>query len=158
MRILFGAMIFALVLSVTPALAKGGGWGVVWWSWGGEVMAKIKDFPDTSEFKTADGHFFDAGLIYRQISVYSIPLWNYDVRWAGYIDDYRYVDFDRKELEDIARKAQVSLPDEPELPFWDSYGGKMLVGGLLFVGLLVVIAGWVLKEMEMAMRRRMEQE
>ena len=104
-------------------------------------MVKVADFPDTSRFQTTDGRFFDAGLIYKQISVYSIPIWNYDVRWAGYINGSRYVDYNRSQLERLARIAQVSLPDDAELPFWDSYGGKLLVGFSL-----ALLTGWLFSE------------
>ena len=130
-----------LVLNATSASAGSRGWGIIWWNWGSEFMVKIVDFPDTSRFQTTDGEFFDAGLIYKQISVYSIPLWNYDVRWAGYINNNRYVDYNRSQLERLARIAQVSLPDEAELPFWDSYGGKLLVGFSM-----ALLTGWGLSE------------
>ena len=142
MRLLFGAVVCVLVLSATPASAKGG-WGIIWWSWGGEVMVKVADFPDTPRFQTADGRFFDAGVIYKQISVYSLPLWNYDVRWAGYIGGSRYVDVGKDQLMRLARIAQVSLPDDPELPFWDSYGGKMIIGFCL-----AVLTAWIRSEGE----------
>ena len=128
MRLLLGVVVCVLVLNATSASARSRGWGIIWWNWGSEFMVKVADFPDTSRFQTAGGRFFDAGLIYKQISVYSLPLWNYDVRWTGYINNNRYAEVSKEDLLRFARIAQVSLPDDPELPFWESYGGKLVVG------------------------------
>lgn len=105
----------------------------VLFSLGGETTHKVADFPDTEEFQTADGWYFvDAGIVYKQITVFFLPLWNYDVRWAGHIpNSSRYVDLTRSELEELATRANIALPQDPELPLWDRIGGKLVLVLLL---------------------------
>ena len=104
------------------------------WDEGGEKIIKIADFPDTEEFRSADGHNFDAGAIYKRFRVFAVPLWVYDVRWCGYISETLYMELDTVGLSTFARSAGVTLPVEPPIPFWDQWGGK-LVALLALVGL-----------------------
>lgn len=99
----------------------------VFFSFGGETTAKIVDFPDTDHFLSQDG-YVDAGVIYKQITILFLPIWNYDIRWAGYLeeDPYSYIPLTREELKDLAESAEVTLPEVPVLPFWTSYGGKIV--------------------------------
>lgn len=109
----------------------------VFFTFGGEKTHKIADFPDTEEFRTPDrlfGQFVDAGVIYKQITIFFLPLWNYDIRWAGYIpNSSQYVPLTRSELEELATRANVSLPLNPELPLWDRIGGKLILALLLVI-------------------------
>ena len=124
----------------------------VFFSWGEETIVKIADFPDTPDFQTKDENYFDAGVIYKQITIFFLPLWNYDVRWTGYIDSDYYVELSPEEMQDFAVElspeemqdfavvAEVSLSQAPALPFWDRYGGKLILLVLLAVLLLVAVA------------------
>ena len=112
----------------------------VFFSWGEETIVKIADFPDTPDFQTKDENYFDAGVIYKQITIFFLPLWNYDVRWTGYIDSDYYVELSPEEMQDFAVVAEVSLSQAPALPFWDRYGGKLILLVLLAVLLLVAVA------------------
>ena len=103
----------------------------------GEKIVKIADFPDTAQYRSSDGHNFDAGLIFKHFSLFSVPLWVWDVRWCGYISDTLYMEFDTVELSTYARAAGVTLPPAPPVPFWDEWGGKLTV-----IGLLAVVLGW----------------
>ena len=80
--------------------------------------SKIADFPDTPDFQSADGHYVDAGVICKQIRVFFLPLWNYDIRWTGYVTEDIYVPFHYAELQDLAYLAKIDLPVTPSLPFW----------------------------------------
>ena len=97
------------------------------WDHGGEKIVKITDFPDTEEFRSTDGHNFDAGAIYKRFRVFNVPLWVYDVRWCGYISETLYMELDTVGLSTFARSAGVTLPVEPPIPFWDQWGGKLVV-------------------------------
>ena len=109
----------------------------VFFDFGGEVIAKIADFPDKPPFKTSDGHFFDAGVIYKQINIFWLPIWNYDVRWCGFINEVdKFVEMNRKELEQYAQLAHISLPENIEIPFEDQYGGKLMLA------LLAILIGF----------------
>lgn len=104
-----------------------------------EKTIKVADFPDTENFRAKDGELLDAGYVFKQFRVFWIPVWNYDGRWCCYGQSSGApYEIQKTNLDVLARAANVSLPAEPELPFWDLYGGK-LVGGLL---LLFIFASW----------------
>ena len=112
-------LLFLLGFTSTASARK-----VVFCSWGGETIIKMVDFPDTASFQTSDGRYFDAGAIYKEVQIFFLPLWSYDVRWAGYIDEENYVELNRNELNGLALLANVTLPPKIELPFWNRWGGK----------------------------------
>ena len=103
----------------------------VFFSWGGEQIIKVADFPDTEDFKALDGKYLDPGYRYKHISLFFVPIWNYSGQWCGYVGDSdHYLDLDKAELDVLAGAAGaagVKLPATPSLPFWDSYGGKLLL-------------------------------
>lgn len=109
----------------------------IFFSWGGESIEKVEEFPDNESFMSADNHFFDAGIRYKQVSIFFIPIWNYDIEWCGYINDQMYLDFSKEELDSFASSANIKIPNEFQLSFWTEYGGKLLfallVGGYLFI-------------------------
>ena len=109
----------------------------VFFSWGGETVSKVADFPDTPAFRI-DGDYTDAGVIYKQIQVFFLPLWNYDIRWAGYIDASTYIPFTYAELQELANQAGVELPAKPSPPFWEIYGGKLVL--LIVLGFVLMFA------------------
>jgi len=126
-------LISLLFLFATPAVAA-----PVFFQWGGEKIVKEMDLPDTPTFQIPDGTYLDVGYRYKQISVFFIPIWNYDEKWCGYIgNDKQYLDLSRNELSILAEAASLKLPDEPSLPLWDSIGGK-----LLFLLILVLYFGY----------------
>lgn len=98
----------------------------IFFSWGGENIVKVVDFPDNENFLSSDNRYFDAGYRYKQVSIFFIPVWNYDLNWCGYISDKYYLDLSKNQLGEYANLAQVALPDEPELDFWNKFGGKLL--------------------------------
>ena len=113
--------------------------------WGGEKSIKIRDFPDIPDFQDAEGYYIDAGIIYKQATIFFIPVWNYDRRWIGFIDGSdEYYELSRTELENFASLANVSLPENFQLPFWDSYGGKLVF--LLGIILLILWMNSVLRD------------
>ncbi|BDS09790.1 hypothetical protein [Aureispira anguillae] len=96
-------------------------------SFGGETIIKVQDFPDTELFQMENGSYVDAGCIYKQVSIFFIPVWNYDIRWCGYTgEDGNYVILSKEELDAIAQEASITLPATPTLSFWHSIGGKLL--------------------------------
>lgn len=105
----------------------------VFFSWGGEQINKIADFPDTEEYQVEGGLHFDAGCIYKQVSIFFIPVWNYDLRWCGYVEGSDgYISYSKEELDVFATAAGVTLPEEPAISFWNRIGGKLVF--LLIIG------------------------
>jgi len=112
----------------------------VLFSWGNEGIAKILDFPDIEELKSGDSNqFIDAGIRYKQVSIFFFPVWNYDATWCGYIgSDKEYINLNYEQLNEIANGVKMTLPDAPEdgIQFWDKYGGKLVFGVLLLAFLM----------------------
>lgn len=50
--------------------------------------------------------------------------------------DYTYADLSKEDISYL--QSQLSgIPNEPSLPFWDAYGGKLLAAGILFILFLI---------------------
>jgi hypothetical protein len=106
----------------------------VFFSWGGEKIIKVLPLPDTPDFKSKEGAHIDVGYRFKQITIFFIPAWNYDEYWCGYIENgNRYIDFDKKTLDDGAAQASMIIPSGSPIPFWDAYGGKLLLLLIVFV-------------------------
>ena len=98
----------------------------VFYSYGGEKIIKVMDLPDTSDFQGTSGEFIDIGYIYKQVTVFFIPVANYDKRWCGYIGSKtNYLRLDREELSRLAERANLQFPQKPFL--WDSILGDIFV-------------------------------
>jgi hypothetical protein len=123
------AMCAALATAAAPSRAEAAPFIV---GWGGEKIITVAELPGTAAFKSGDTHF-DLGYRFKQITFFFIPVWNYDGKWCGSIrgDGSHFFDFDRERLEKMARAADISLPAEPAISAWDSYGGKALVGAII---------------------------
>jgi hypothetical protein len=126
--------VVALLASASNAYAA----KPVFFSFGGETVVKVADFPDTPEFQNTESHYVDAGMRYKQVSVFFIPVWNYDEQWCGYISDTMYLDLSKERLNELATAAKITLPSEFKISFWDKVGGK-----LLFIALLVAYVLYV---------------
>jgi hypothetical protein len=99
-----------------------------------EKIIKVADFPDTDNFELSRGQYVDAGYVYKQVSVFFIPVWNYDGRWAGYVGkDDTYLQLTKSDLDEMAAAASVKLPDSPSLPIWQSVGGKLVFAFILLL-------------------------
>ena len=124
--------IFSVMLLCTSAYAK-----PVLFGWGGERIIKAMEFPNNPNFQTPSGEYIDAGYRYQQITVFFLPLWNYNEKWCGYIgSDESYLDLNRDELAVLAAEADLTLPTNVTIDAWDSIGGKLtfIIGLLLLVG------------------------
>jgi|GEM_PF-3123375 len=101
---------------------------------GNEKIIKVADFPNTEEYKVASGQYIDAGYMYKQAHIFYIPVWNYGGRWAGYVgNDKLYLDLTKEELDELAKEANVKLPEAPSLSLWETVGGKSVFGLILIL-------------------------
>lgn len=88
---------------------------------GGKRVVKIADFPDTPYFQTVEGDCFDAGVIYKQWRLLYVPLWIYDVRWCGFIEDPDYhVKLSTVEISQFTREAGWSCRPRHRSRSWTS--------------------------------------
>lgn len=121
------ALIFLTLLSLSFAPSAAA--APVFFTWGGEKIVKEIDLPDTSDYQDKEGKHFDIGYRYKQITIFFIPVWNYDKQWCGAIkgDSDHYLIWSQDDAVAVADSAGLKLPDSPSLPFWDAYGGKILI-------------------------------
>ncbi|MEZ5426541.1 MAG: hypothetical protein R2747_09770 [Pyrinomonadaceae bacterium] len=124
---------FILGIMIVPARAAAG-----FFSYGGEEVIKVADFPDTKEFYHPQHGYIDAGYVYKQVSIFFIPIWNYEGRWVGHIgSEEKYLPMPKDLMDKLAADAGVQLPETPDLPFWEAVGGK-----IIFSLIILAIFGW----------------
>lgn len=122
--VLAGVAFGALLLAAKPAQAA-----PVFFGWGGDKIVKIADLPQTQDYLNTEGKHVDLGYRFKQVTVFFIPIYNYDEHWCGYLNEEldAYVPLSDEQARDIARSAGVTLPGQP-IPDWDLWQGKLLVG------------------------------
>lgn len=118
----------------------------VLFSVGDEKIMKAQDLPDTEYFYNEGTQtYVDVGYCYKQVTVFFLPVWNYDGRWCGYIGkDDVYLDIgmdDIKEVVQAAGQPALTLGTEAELPIWETVGGKVavLLVLLVLIGVQVLV-------------------
>ena len=134
-RNLLSLVLLSIILATFTPPAQAG--IPIIWSNGGESMMKVADLPDSEEYITSEGKFYDIGYRYKQFKLFWIPVWNYDKQWCGYIDNDTFVNLTETEVFNLAQAAGVRLPKNVQPPFWDEWGGKLLL--LSGLGLLIFI-------------------
>ena len=99
----------------------------------GETFIKVLDLPKDYEMEYNERVYHaDLGIKFYQFSLFWIPLFNYGEKKYVYLnerkDDYVFIELtsdDVSELQDIYGSSVI--PSDPELPFWDVWGGKMVL-------------------------------
>jgi len=113
----------------------------VFFGWGDEKIIKVIDLPDINDlYNPSEATYVDLGYRFQQVNIFFVPVWNYNGQWCGYIGkDDMYIPmtegdwsafFDSQVFPLISYHG-LSFPDKPKLPFWDEYGGKLLIGIIL---------------------------
>jgi len=106
----------------------------------GDRIIKVADLPQAPEFevdsrpqfappsmKTQKVHV-DIGYIWKQNKLLFLPIFNDDGHYVAYTgSETQYIEFKKGELDDWASRANVSLPASYSIPFWDAWGGKLLL-------------------------------
>lgn len=127
MTMVFGLSMFTTIAHAGPP---------VFFSWGGEKIVMVMPLPNMQEFQLKTGEHVDIGYRFSQITIFFIPVWNYEEHWCGYIGtDKRYMDYDKATLDDAARSASLTIPTGSPIPFWDAYGGKLVFAILVLLSL-----------------------
>lgn len=113
----------------------------VFFSFGGEKISKVAEFPNTEEFNSQYG-YYNAGVKYKQVSIFFIPLWNYDKQWCGSLAKKdTYLMMSEAQVREMAAIAKVELPENPKIPAWDAYGGKVLFAVLILGYFMLGVMG-----------------
>jgi hypothetical protein len=113
-------------------------------------IIKVADLPNTPDFEVSARQRYnigakpekvhlDIGYLWSQNSLLVFPILNTDGRFVGYTgSDSQYIEFSKGELEDLTTKANIPMPQAPSIPFWDAWGGKLLL--LVLIPPFVVIS------------------
>lgn len=106
-------------------------------SYGGETIVKVVSLPDTEDYRTPEGNHVDIGYLYKSVSIFYVPVWNYDGRLVGLISgEDSYLNITPDQISVIAHLAGITIPAGPYLDFWQRIGGKIVfVIGLVLFGL-----------------------
>ncbi len=141
--ILFSVFVFSMCLEASAQFVYG------------DHVIKVLDLPNTEEFiikgDVSDNQFElmgtelcgDLGIAHKQFCIV-FPLWNYgEPKYVLYRDKNMYdassVDYYSIPLsdEDIAYFHELyGIPLTPQIPFWDKWGGKLVILLLLILFLV----------------------
>ena len=117
-------VLFVMLLSTNKV--KAGGIPILYSN--GTEVEKVKELPYRSEF-TLNGYHADLGIMHEQFSIFWIPLWNYGTeKYVLYYksgDTYNYSDLSSSDIRYLQSEFG-GISTNPELPFWDVWGGKLL--------------------------------
>jgi len=118
---LFGALFF----TASTVSAK----GVILYSNGPKIDV-VQQLP--AEI-TINKEHVNLGVMYKQFSIFWIPIWNYGTTEYVLINDKEdtYFDVDAKELETLRTKFNVTIAETPSISFWNKIGGKILILALI---------------------------
>lgn len=107
------------------------------------VVTKVLDLPINDAFtivaENGQSYHANLGVMYDEFSLFWVPIWNYgEMKYVLFTDtkigeyDYTYVDLS---AEDVAflQSQFGGIPTEPELPFWNAIGGKLVLLLLILV-------------------------
>ena len=101
----------------------------------GAHVIKVVDLPNTPEYCDSTPYgspkYLDLGIAHEQIRLI-IPLWNYgEPRYVLYredpggVIDYYTQDLDKEKIAYF--HEMYGIPLTPEIPFWDKWGGKLVL-------------------------------
>ena len=96
-------------------------------SYGAEKLVKIQEVPAEK---------FTLGVIYKQVTLFGMPLWNYDKRLCGYINETKYDELTKEQADRIIAKANIKVPFFMGIPCWDLVGPKIILI-VLILGLII---------------------
>ncbi|MCL1943804.1 MAG: hypothetical protein FWF54_09700 [Candidatus Azobacteroides sp.] len=124
---LFGALFF----TANSVSAR----GIIVYS-NGEKIEVVKNLPDSV---IIDGKHVNLGVMYKQFSVFWIPMWNYGETKSVLVNDKEdiYYDLTAEDVEMLKIGFNIDVPQEPVIGFWNKIGGKIVWG----VVILAVICG-----------------
>ena len=104
----------------------------------GDHIKRVADLPDIEEMKV-QGRYVDIGYCYKQLSIMFIPVWNWEERYCGYVDENTYSDVGKEDLLEISKalNADTSWDDgKSKLSMWERVWGKLAFAGVLLLFML----------------------
>lgn len=98
-----------------------------------EKSVKVADLPG-EEFTLPDGRRVAVGYCYEQFQLFWIPLWNWNEKYCGYVDEKSYTTASYEELIGISKimGLDTSWDDgKSKIPLWERIGGKVVLIAIL---------------------------
>lgn len=124
----------------------------------GKQILVVQILPQTDDYciELDDGtkEHADLAIYYDQLVIFGMPIFNYGkaeyVLFApieGREYDYLYSELSPDDMDYIAYDTGERVPLQPELPFWDKWGGKLaMLTFLSFIALLICKGPKLLKK------------
>ena len=109
---------------------------VLFWSAGGEKISLVEEMPDTEKWEV-NGESMDLYVIHKQLSIFWIPLWNWEPRYVMSnegMDGY----YEFSEPAELAEIEAEHGDAASAIPFWDRIGGKLIPGSIVIIPAAVI--------------------
>jgi len=105
--------------------------GIIFYS-AGEKIEVAKNLPDSAIIN--DEHV-NLGVMYKQFSIFWIPMWNYGETKYVFVNDKKntYYDIAEGDIEMLKSDFNVDVPQDPVIGFWNKTGGKIIWGILILL-------------------------
>jgi len=103
----------------------------------GEKIEKVKQLPDSA---IVNDEHVNLGVMYKQFSIFWIPMWNYGETKYVLINDKKdtYFDLTPEDIQMMKTEWNVDVPQTASIGFWNRTGGKIIWG----IVILAAIFGW----------------
>ena len=97
----------------------------------GEKVDITKTLPQ--EAVVNNNEHVNLGTMYKQFSIFGIPVWNYGETKYVLINDKKdkYCDLSAEIREMLKTNFTIELPEKPTIGFWNKIGGKIVLGVIL---------------------------
>ncbi len=96
-------------------------------------------------FKVENQSFKNFGIVFDQLSIMGVPIWNYGETTYALYNEYNLsidgMEITAEDLPYLREELGIEIEDMPSLSFWNRIGGKLVL--LLVIG--AVIAYYVLR-------------
>lgn len=104
----------------------------------GDRSIKVVDLPDIKplEVKQKPGKYVDIGYCYKQLKIVFIPVWNWEERYCGYVDETGYTDAKKEDLLEISKALGINTvwdDGKSKISMWERVWGKVIFAFLLLI-------------------------
>ncbi len=123
----------AFVLTATTVSAR----GVIVYS-NGEKIEVTQKLPE--DVMLIEDEHVNVGVMYKQFSIFWIPMWNYGETVHVLVNDAKdtYWDLTAEEVAFVNEEYGLAIPEVPRIGFWNKIGGKLIWGAVI----LLALWGW----------------
>ncbi len=96
-----------------------------------QKIEHVVDLPNTEDFKTTGGDYFDIGSMYTKNHILWVSLYNTDPVLVGYVRGKdEYIELSAENIQEIEKKTNIKIP-EADTSFFDKYISKLVVACII---------------------------